>query len=308
MSKPILVGFDPTSADRAPVRFAVAASRFTGAPLLVVAVYADAAIVERVVNGQMEDDLATDARSGLEHIRQELRDQGVRAECHAVSGRSAPAGLHAAAEQFGAGLLVIGSTTRGRVGRVLPGSTAERLMHGAPCAIAVVPAGWERGSGLWSLGIAYTDTPEGREALETGLIGARRADAKVRVLTAVKPRGFGREGGDRPGEEVTTFDETGTEIARMTREIEAAAAAHGPGVEVETDISAQDPADFLIAASENVDMLVCGSRGYGPTRAVLLGGVSRKVTAAAACPVLVLARGAEAGVRELVDDHDSAAV
>ena len=38
-------------------------------------------------------------------------------------------------------------------------------------------------------------------------------------------------------------------------------------------------------------MLVCGSRGYGPLRAVLLGGVSSALAHTAACPLLVIPRG-----------------
>jgi nucleotide-binding universal stress UspA family protein len=68
-----------------------------------------------------------------------------------------------------------------------------------------------------------------------------------------------------------------------------------------------DPGDFLIAASENVDLLICGSRGYGPTRAVLLGGVSRRVTSEAHCPVIVLSRGAEADLEALVSEEAGAA-
>jgi nucleotide-binding universal stress UspA family protein len=77
---------------------------------------------------------------------------------------------------------------------------------------------------------------------------------------------------------------------------------------VETDISAQDAADFLIAASANVDLLVCGSRGYGPRRAVLLGGVSRRVVAESACPVIVLARGVEFNLDALVGEREAATV
>jgi nucleotide-binding universal stress UspA family protein len=64
-----------------------------------------------------------------------------------------------------------------------------------------------------------------------------------------------------------------------------------------------DPADFLIAASERLDLLICGSRGYGPARAVLLGGVSRRVATEASCPVIVLARAAETGIEALVDEQ-----
>ena len=48
---------------------------------------------------------------------------------------------------------------------------------------------------------------------------------------------------------------------------------------------------MLMRVSENLDLLVCGSRGYGPVRAVLLGGVSRRLTAEAQCPVIVVPRG-----------------
>jgi nucleotide-binding universal stress UspA family protein len=224
----------------------------------------------------------------------------VRAECRALPGTSVPGTLHRAAESLGAAMLVVGSTDRGPRTRVLPGSTAERLMHGAPCPVAVVPAAWEPGGGLETVGVAFADTPEGREALDSGLLLARRAGAKVRVLSAIKPRHFGGAAGGRPGQERSTYDAVGSDESRIGEEIRDEAARVEPGVEVETDISAQDAAEFLLAASEHVDLLVCGSRGYGPRRAVLLGGVSHKVTAAARCPVIVLARGAETGLRKIL--------
>ncbi|HEX5781241.1 MAG TPA: universal stress protein, partial [Solirubrobacteraceae bacterium] len=47
----------------------------------------------------------------------------------------------------------------------------------------------------------------------------------------------------------------------------------------------------LAAQSEHVDLMVVGSRGYGPRAAVLLGGVTHTVIRKAACPVVVLPRG-----------------
>ena len=58
------------------------------------------------------------------------------------------------------------------------------------------------------------------------------------------------------------------------------------GVDVEPELHVDDPADVLLRISEHVDLLVCGSRGYGPLRSVLLGGVSRRLVdegAAAPC-------------------------
>jgi nucleotide-binding universal stress UspA family protein len=307
MPKPILVGYDPRSADRAPIQFGIAASRFTGAPLIIGSAYSDSAVIGQMGHGHMHEDLGGEAGDALSHIRTELsRDHHVRAECVALPGNSAPSALHRAAEERDAGLLVVGSRPRGRVGRLVPGSTAERLMHGAPCPLAIVPHGWTAGGGLRTLGVAYTDTPEGHEALHSAMALAKRAHAKLRVLTAVKPHTYGKVAGSGPGTEGTTFDASAAESQRATQQILDEAAADASGVEVEADVSVQDAADFLIAASEGVDLLVCGSRGYGPKRAVLLGGVSRRVATESACPVIVLARGIEFGLEALVGEEEHA--
>ena len=51
-------------------------------------------------------------------------------------------------------------------------------------------------------------------------------------------------------------------------------------------------AEILAEASEELDLLVLGSRGYGPLHSVLVGGVAGRVVREAACPVLVLPRKA----------------
>jgi nucleotide-binding universal stress UspA family protein len=59
------------------------------------------------------------------------------------------------------------------------------------------------------------------------------------------------------------------------------------------------PADRLIELTETVDLMVVGSRGYGPLRSVLLGGVSGQLIRSAACPVIVVPRGAHTTVGSL---------
>ena len=77
---------------------------------------------------------------------------------------------------------------------------------------------------------------------------------------------------------------------------------------MQVDAFLEDPAESLIRVSENLDLLVCGSRGYGPLRAVLLGGVSRRVAAEAQCPVIVLPRGVEAALEALMTTTPGPAV
>ncbi len=60
-----------------------------------------------------------------------------------------------------------------------------------------------------------------------------------------------------------------------------------------TSRSARPPAPRgaeLVRTAGDADLLVCGSRGYGPLRSVLLGDVSRHLVEHARCPVLVVRR------------------
>src|SRR5690349_16212972 len=57
-------------------------------------------------------------------------------------GHSVPNALHREAERLGCDVLVVGSSHRAGVGRVLAGSTTERLLHDATCPIAVAPRGY----------------------------------------------------------------------------------------------------------------------------------------------------------------------
>ena len=304
MSKPIIVGYDPATSDRAPVNFGVVAARFTGARLIIASASAASKAAEHPAAGQHDEDLVVDASDALDSAKRELEPEGIAVECRELAATSAARALHELSETEDAGLLVVGSTRRGAAGRVLRGSTAERLMHGAPCPIAIVPPGWEAGGGLNTIGVAYVDTDEGREALLGGYGLARRAGAALRVLTAVKAglamyRKTEARTAERPGRD---FDEIEGELrVQAETAMRRATDALGGDVAVETDAFVEDPADVLIRVSEHLDLLVCGSRGYGPVRAVLLGGVSRRLTAEAQCPVIVLPRGVKASLEGLTE-------
>lgn len=69
-------------------------------------------------------------RAGLEGVADE------RLAARTVGRYSAAHALHTVAESEQAAIDVVGSTHTGPLGRVLPGSTGERLLHGAPCAVA----------------------------------------------------------------------------------------------------------------------------------------------------------------------------
>src|SRR4051794_35508999 len=120
MRAPILVGFDAHRADATPVQFALSAARYTGAPLVVAAVHADHP------HPDVEHGLPDDAGGPLTQLRQQVAAEGVDIEYQALPGASAARALHSAAEERGAGLLVVGASGGGERHGLL-GSTAHRL-------------------------------------------------------------------------------------------------------------------------------------------------------------------------------------
>ena len=116
----------------------------------------------------------------------------------------------------------------------------------------------------------------------------------MRVFGETEPHLASRRGGK------DVADVEGEQRVLAEQAARAAVAELDGDVQVEVDAYLEDPADTLIGVSEHLDLLVCGSRGNGPLRAVLLGGVSRRVAAESHCPVIVLPRGIEAALAALM--------
>ena len=198
-------------------------------------------------------------------------------------------GLHELAIATQASLVVVGSTHTGHLGRVFPGSTGEKLLHGAPCAVAIVPRGYDE-QPVGRVGVAYDSSDEAKAALESAVELARAFGAELELIGVAASdwyTGPALEGG--VGVEVLR-----EEIEQQVRlELEAAAAPLGAATALRTGI----PADELAEHSEQLELLVTGSRGYGPLRSVITGGVSGRVIRSARCPVIVIPRGAEAALQ-----------
>lgn len=213
----------------------------------------------------------------LERHRRELAALSARSvETIAIAGTSPARVLHELADQRRPRALVIGSSRSGADGAVSLGSVGELLMHGGGAAVAVAPSGFVAPSGrAVDIGVAYGVTPESDDAVRVAVDLAERAGARLRVLHVREPSPH-QEMPDRvPGE-------------HLERALAGAAAdrleLHG------------DPAVALAAASRDLDLLVTGSRSYGPLGAVLLGAVTRRLIHAAECPLMVVPRTRDAAL------------
>lgn len=61
-----------------------------------------------------------------------------------------------------------------------------------------------------------------------------------------------------------------------------------PKVPLTSLVAEGDPAEALVAASREADLLVVGTRGRSPFMGVMLGAVSLRCAAAATCPVTLI--------------------
>ena len=136
----VLAAYDPQTLDRAPVRFAAAAARFADVPLVIASVRASSL---RAASARV--DLVGEE---LERLRADLtHDYGIDVRTRVVRALP-PMGvaraLQSVIDEEHASLAVVGSTKRGVVGQVAPGTTAQRVINGCACPVVVVPHGHER--------------------------------------------------------------------------------------------------------------------------------------------------------------------
>ncbi len=283
---PIVVGVERSDRSRDALALGRTLARSLGTSLILVAVHPGEA---------QSRAMAQEAEAALEWVTRPL--DGVAAESRAVPCNSVPRGLQEVAEAERALAIVVGASRRGPVGRIVPGSVGERLLHGAPCPVAVAPRGYrdDACARIERVGVGYTSGPEPSEALSAAVGLAARTGAELRLLSVVEPAavaatlplgwGFGElEAAERA-------DMT-RRIDRAIEDVVAPVAISGKVVDGYAD-------DELAWFSRDVDLLVCGSRGHGQIGSVTLGNATTGVLRKARCPVLVVPRGAREGLAAL---------
>jgi nucleotide-binding universal stress UspA family protein len=188
--------------------------------------------------------------------------------------------------------LVIGSTRHGKSGRVQVGTLGGSLLSGVRCSVAVAPRGYaDRRSGLGRIGVAVDGSSQSWRALSAAAYLAERANAPLAILSVMGPPHYVLGGLLSPlgPEEYREYKEKEWESV-----YEEASGRVPDGVAAEPLLLHGEPAEALAEAASDLDLLLLGSRGYGPVKGTLLGSVSARVMAVAPCPVMVVPRGAGA--------------
>ena len=223
--------------------------------------------------------------STLESLARERDRAGIEAELEAAPDGSPAHLLHEVATRRGADLLVLGSAHHGRFGRVLLGDVGRAVMHEAPCPVAVAPRA-DAGAPLRTVAVGLDGTPEAQAALAVAMTIARERDARLRVLVVVHEKLV-----LTPAYPVSYDWEAHAARQRALARKIVDAALETAGPDTEAAVLEGLPSVELVQATHDADLMVVGSRGWGPARRVLLGSTSDALTHRAACPVLVVPRG-----------------
>jgi nucleotide-binding universal stress UspA family protein len=279
----ILIAVDAGVRTLDAVRLGELLARVSGLPTALATAFPHVPL-----GGAAEKDLREEARQTLLELGGTMDGVDV-VDARVLDSHSPARALHDLSEEEHAALVVIGSTHRGAIGRVVPGTVAERLLSGAAAPVAVAPAGYaesERPPELRLVGVGYDGSDEARQALDGAAALARQAGARLRIITVFQRIAFGALA--TPGG--VSLESVNDRLRQELKEqLDEAVAAQGDGVE--GVFASGDAAEVLAAQSEELDLLVAGSRGYGPIGAVLLGGTTHRLLTGAACPLIVIPRG-----------------
>ncbi len=298
MNRKLIIAYDgsPNSGDALALG-RVLAEVLGATPVVVTVVPVLDHLASTEEAGADTEDAANDARAAArDHLK------GFEAETRAVVAASPARGLHKIAEDEEPIVLVLGSTHRGPLGRAVIGSVGAALLSGAPCAIVVAPRGYagREQQGLLRIGVAFNGAEESWPALRAGVSLAERLHASFTIVAAAGPPryGYGSSYSALSGQ-----PDVDLAHAAMVRTLDEAMEQIPRELPTKRYLPRGDPAKKIAEAASDFDLLILGSRGYGPVRRTLLGGVSAKLMRMAPCAVLVLPRGA--GADPLVFDEGS---
>ncbi len=213
-------------------------------------------------------------------LEQERTQAGVSAELLSVVSPSPGRGLHEQAEALDADLLVVGSCGRGALGRAMLGDDTRAALNGASCAVAVAAHGYSaKAAPIARVGVAYNGSAESDAALASARELASASGATVTALEVVSlpPAIYGGLLAPAIGDTINTLtDEANARLAQL------------PGVDGRAVYGL--PGEELAAFGDELDILVVGSRGYGPVRRLVVGSTSDYLERHARCSLLVLTR------------------
>jgi nucleotide-binding universal stress UspA family protein len=160
--------------------------------------------------------------------------------------------------------LVVGSTTKGRLGRIMPGSVGRRLLHDAPCPVAIAPRGYrDRAATLRTIVVGFDGNDDCRQAVDAAADIADKSGALLRVVSVVDADVAPHLGPEGAAVIKTVQEEQAERVSRLLGSVPVE-------VHAEARVVCAPVIPELIRQARDADLLVLGSHGYGPVRSALL--------------------------------------
>ncbi len=240
--------------------------------------------------------MKTEREVSLELLERERSETKVTAEIISLVSGSPGAALHQQAEEQQADLIVVGSCSRGAFGRAMLGDDTRAALNGAPSAVAVASRGYaEHPALLARLGVAYDESSESEAALALARTLTVPTNPVVQVLQVLPVATYNYFGAVPLGASV---EELLTDANSRLKAL--------PGVKARAvyGIAGEELATF----SDQLDLLVVGSRGYGPLKRLVLGSTTAYLERHARCSLLVLPRAVTSPSKEPAVRPDTAQV
>lgn len=244
------------------------------------------------VDAEWSSYLHAEAEKVLATAKQQMIEEYGWSDVRTVIGahHSSGQGLAEVASSELADYIVIGSAPGAAPGAFQIGSTANKLLHGAPVPVAVAPSGYRNKTPdrLGRVVVGFRNTEEARQALAKGSEMADSADVPLLALTVlVRHRVYGSKLGESAEDAV---------LAQLQEDVEAAQREALAGLNLAQGASsltqiADSPRSAVLRLEWAGDeLLVLASAQGGPLRRVFLGDMTYKMLRATPVPAIVLPR------------------
>lgn len=294
MSAPIVVGYTATDAGRDAIVLGARLARALKSSLHLVIVLPNegtrSPIVppERSYEGYLRGQAQEWLRDAAGHVPDEITRSG-----HVRFDESFAAGLVSAAEEFGAGLIVVGAANGGRFGFHRLGTVASELLHSSTVPVALAPSGTGE-TATADLPISRLTTAIGTRAgadalLDASVRFAQAAGVPLRLLSLATldvPPGMDT-GAIRLVDNVHSNDVLARAKASLEDRVDTQVeSVVGDTVEEAVSLTAWEPTEIAIV----------GSSRLAQPRRLFLGSTAAKMLHELPVPMIVVPRNRSEGV------------
>ncbi len=289
----IVVGYAPGESGTTALELGSVLSRSVGEPLVVAVVISQPHAVGAVsVDGDYLTPLVEWGHAVLDRARASL-PADLEASFEVRQARSIPAGLVELADDVDASVLVVGSSTKGALGRISFGSIIDRLAHSSTRPVLLAPRGFRSGpeSRIRRVNIAYAGSADGAHLAETAERIADGTGTPVRAVSfVVRP----------PKRLLGTVEQSADDLvadAWVERTKDRLREQAGD----RTDELGRRLADSLVVGVgvswsraigdvpwQDGDLLLVGPSAVGPAARIFLGSGASKIVRSSPVPVLLV--------------------